>query len=298
MTLLDNFVSIVVQCKDIRWILKDIDYYFINSIIPCPFKESHLDKATLTSRDNYYYIKQLKEEWDILCGDKTTTDNKLIFSIGHLSHSDYKSFDIFRAWPSATNKLIQLAWSKNSVYIFRDHGKITRRSSVIAARIGIVELFELIVKKGEYNIRDQPLNNTDELNAAIEEGNINIVKYILEHECQDEKIIFTDKQFFAARKQGHTELLNFMKKHNGIPDICPDPSQFKYETTIYARVERQEPIEKPDASKIKEAMARFKEKYGDGIQFDFPGLDNGEHLDKYETLLNEVSLIEEAINKE
>jgi hypothetical protein len=300
MKTLDQFVSVVVQCKDIRWILKEIDYYFINSIIPCPFKECHLTKATLTSRDNYYYIKQLKEEWDILSTDSNTitdisVDTRLLWLI---SFDKYIRIDNFHVYNSTAIKEIKLAWGskpKQREEFLSHFGKITRRSSVIAARIGVVELFELFVKRGEYNVRDQPLNNTDELNAAIEEGNIDIVKYILDHECQDETIRFTDKQFFVVNDKKHTELLSFMKKHNGIPDICPDPSQFKYETTIYTKVKQQEPREKPDASKIKEKIARLKEKYGDGIQFDFPGLETNDHLDKYETLVNEICLIEEQI---
>ncbi len=300
MKTLEEFASVVVQCKDIRWILKEIDYYFINSVIPCPFKQSHLDKATLTSRDNYYYIKQLKEEWDILSTQSNniaelSVDRRLLWII---STGRYNYYGEFYSWHPDSNKEIKEAWltkpSQRQDFL-SNFGKMTRRSSVIAARIGLVEIFELFVKRGEYNIRDQPLHDTDELNAAIEEGNLDIVKYILNHECQDETIRFTDKQFFVVNDKGYTELLNFMRKHNGIPDGFSDPSQFKYETTIYSRVKRQEPNENPDASKIKEKMARFKEKYGDGIQFDFPGLETNEHLDKYETLINEICSIEEQI---
>ena len=300
MNFLEEFVSVVVQCKDIRWILKEIDYYFINSDIPCPFKQTHINKATLTSRDNYYYIKQLKEEWDILSIQSNTiaeiSVDRLLFRLTKTGR--HNSYDNFYIWHPDSNKEIKQTWlTKPSLRqeFLSNFGKMTRRSSVIAARIGVVELFELFVKRGEYNVRDQPLNNTDDLNAAIEEGNIDIVKYILDHECQDEKITFTDKQFFVVNDKGHIELLNFMRKHNGIPDVCPDPSQFKYETTIYTKVKQQEPREKPDASKIKEKIARLKEKYGDGIQFDFPGLETNEQLDRYETLVNEICFIEEQI---
>ena len=60
---LTNFMNVVVLCKDIRWILKEFERYFVSSDLPYHITEEQVEKAKdITSRDNYYYLKRLSED--------------------------------------------------------------------------------------------------------------------------------------------------------------------------------------------------------------------------------------------
>jgi hypothetical protein len=228
--ILSNFMNVVVLCKDIRWILKEFERYFVSSDLPYHIKEVQVEKAKdITSRDNYYYLKRLSEDGLTECESDpfqwvidhvntsrritTYTDRKIVDPNYNRRGEIIPSDNWFIKTRHAFNTNEE--YRKTILSSLQNHRpKPYKRVTVFAAKLGIPEIFELALKKGVYNSREQPVNSTDELTAALEHEYLEIVKLIIKHE--EETIVFTPQQFESVTSP---ELLNFMRKHNGLSEI-------------------------------------------------------------------------------